>query len=267
MNFAINKKGTCLLFLSILCLSALFILSGCLSDEDDDLITDTDGDSNTGGQITNPSQTNINYVNGFAGTWDTNWGMLTFMIDGIKVKGVYEHDDGKIDAVLSKDGKTMEGVWGEYPSYQADADGGRVIFKLSDDGKSISGHWWYGNDQEGGDWTGTKVQGITQPTDKQVLYVKGFEGKWDTNWGVLIFKADGIKLHGTYEHDNGRIEAVLGKDGTTMEGTWGESPSYLPPDDGGRVTFSLSSDRNEINGYWWYGFDNDGGDWTGKRIQ
>ena len=105
------------------------------------------------------------------------------------------------------------------------------------------------------------------PTSEDVSYVGGFEGTWDTNWGVLTFTRDGVALHAEYEHDAGRIDATLGADGRTMEGTWAESPSYSPPDDGGRVTFTLSADGNSINGQWWYGNDTNGGDWVGTRIQ
>jgi len=99
----------------------------------------------------------IKYVKGFEGKWDSNWGFLEFKVDGVKVKGDYTHDQGIIEATLSDDGKTMEGMWLEAPSYSPPNDGGRVTFTLSDDGKSIAGHWWYGEDQEGGDWTGTKI--------------------------------------------------------------------------------------------------------------
>jgi hypothetical protein len=31
-----------------------------------------------------------------------------------------------------------------------------VTFTLSADGNSITGHWWYGQDEDGGSWTGTR---------------------------------------------------------------------------------------------------------------
>lgn len=105
-----------------------------------------------------PRQNEIRYVKGFEGKWNSNWGTLEFTVDGIQVNGNYTHDKGKIEAALSGDGKTMEGMWLESPSYKPPTDGGRVIFKLSDDGNSITGHWWYGQDQGGGDWTGTRIK-------------------------------------------------------------------------------------------------------------
>ena len=99
----------------------------------------------------------------------------------------------------------------------------------------------------------------------QAAYVSGFSGTWDTNWGVMTCSVDGQMVKCNYTHDVGKIEAWLSQDGKTMQGTWSESPSYQPPDDGGRVTFSLSGDGNSITGYWWYGQNKAGGSWTGTR--
>ena len=103
------------------------------------------------------------------------------------------------------------------------------------------------------------------PNPTQVAYVSGFVGSWDTNWGVMTCSVDGQRVSCNYTYDNGKIEATLGIDGTTMEGTWSEAPSYQPPEDGGRVTFSLSEDGNTITGHWWYGQNGEGGPWTGTR--
>ena len=99
----------------------------------------------------------------------------------------------------------------------------------------------------------------------QAVYVSGFAGTWDTNWGVMTCSVDGQAVKCNYTHDDGKIDAQLNPDGITMEGTWSESPSYQPPEDAGRVTFSLSADGNTISGYWWYGQNTDGGSWTGTR--
>jgi hypothetical protein len=103
------------------------------------------------------------------------------------------------------------------------------------------------------------------PSPEDLSYVGGFEGVWDTNWEVLTFTRNGTSLHGEYTYQNGRIEATLGADGRTMEGTWAEAPSYSPPDDGGTVVFSLSADGQAIDGQWWYGNDGSGGTWVGTR--
>jgi hypothetical protein len=116
--------------------------------------------------------------------------------------------------------------------------------------------------------TGTSQPTLTttptpDPTD--AAYVGGFEGSWDTNWGIMDCTVTGTSVHCEYTWDQGRIDAVLSADGRTMEGQWAESPSYAPPDDGGRVVFTLSDDGYTIDGSWGYGQNLDGGPWTGTR--
>ena len=98
-------------------------------------------------------------------------------------------------------------------------------------------------------------------------YVKGFVGKWNSRWGVIVFSTDGLKVMGNYTYGNGRITASLSRDGKTMEGIWAEAPSYSDSDERGRCTFSLTPDTNRIDGHWWYGDGSDGGDWSGVRIE
>ena len=107
-------------------------------------------------QTTTANSAQAAYVNGFAGNWDTNWGDMTCSVSGQTVKCNYTHDSGKIEATLSADGVTMEGTWSESPTYLPPDDAGRVTFTLSADDNSISGYWWYGQDQGGGSWTGTR---------------------------------------------------------------------------------------------------------------
>jgi hypothetical protein len=95
----------------------------------------------------------------YKGTWQTTYGMMTFTVSGKHASGVYEWKNGTIEATLSDDGKTMEGMWYEEPTRLPPDDAGRFIFTLSDDGNKISGKWWYGEDGEGGDWDGTRVSG------------------------------------------------------------------------------------------------------------
>ena len=103
------------------------------------------------------------------------------------------------------------------------------------------------------------------PGHDDVSYVGGFESIWDTNWGVLTFTRNGTALHGEYTYEEGKIDATLGADGRTMEGTWAEAPTYSPPADSGRVIFTLSPDGQYIDGQWWYGDGSYGGSWTGTR--
>jgi hypothetical protein len=113
----------------------------------------------------------------------------------------------------------------------------------------------------------TAIATPVQPDPNDIHYVKGFQGKWNSNWGTLEFKVNGVKVEGNYTHDKGIIKATLTGDKKTMEGQWLESPSYSPPGDGGKVTFTLSPDGDTITGKWGYGDNLNGGDWTGTRVK
>lgn len=102
------------------------------------------------------NEADISYVQSFAGKWDSNWGDMSCTVDGIGVSCTYTHDKGRIEAILSEDGKTMVGEWSESPSYQPPRDAGYVKFTLSEDNESFSGTWGYGDNTNDGSWTATR---------------------------------------------------------------------------------------------------------------
>lgn len=107
-----------------------------------------------GTSVSNSSQLEAGKYNG---TWDTSYGMMTFTVNGNHVSGVYDYKNGTIDATLSADGRSMEGMWYEEPTRLSPDNAGKVVFNISDDGKAISGKWWYGQDANGGTWDGIRV--------------------------------------------------------------------------------------------------------------
>ena len=111
-----------------------------------------------------------------------------------------------------------------------------------------------------------KQRAAAAPAFEKIEYVKGFAGTWDSNWGKMELRVNGLEVDGNYTHDQGKISAKLSNNGKEMVGTWSEAPSYAPPQDGGKVTFSLSADGNSLTGHWWYGENSGGGGWTGTRI-
>ena len=121
----------------------------------------------------------MEYTKGFVGTWNSNWGTLDFQVSGGNASGDYTHDKGKIQATLSADGRTMVGTWAESPSYKPPRDGGQVTFTLSEDGNSIAGRWGYGDNLDGGAWTGTRIK--TKPEPPQTIPDGGMTGKANEN--------------------------------------------------------------------------------------
>lgn len=99
-----------------------------------------------------------------------------------------------------------------------------------------------------------------------------FAGKWDTSWGVLTITVNGSQAEGHYPHDSGKINGTISADGLKLIGTWGESPTYSGPNDGGDVIFTLAPNNKSITGEWWYGSKPDDpstkgtGSWNGARI-
>jgi hypothetical protein len=113
---------------------------------------------------------------------------------------------------------------------------------------------------------GYDVKPTPTPDATREAYAAGFAGTWDTNWGVMTCLVQGQRVDCTYTYDEGNIHAYVNQTGLTMDGTWSEAPSYASPEDGGRVTFSISGDDSTIYGTWWYGENGEGGTWTGTRI-
>jgi len=95
---------------------------------------------------------------GFAGTWDASgWGAMTLAVDGNRVTGTFEFNEGKIEGALSADGRTLEGTWSCGPTYAPPYDAGRLLLVLSNDGNSLKCRWWFGKDGEAVEWPCTRA--------------------------------------------------------------------------------------------------------------
>ena len=96
----------------------------------------------------------------------------------------------------------------------------------------------------------------------------GFEGRWDTNYGVVdLARTEGGTFVGGWDQDGGRLVGTLSPDGRTLRASWSSAPSYRPPREAGTVTFTLTDDGRTIDGTWGYG--NGAADptpWRGERL-
>ncbi|MFA5746576.1 MAG: cohesin domain-containing protein [Candidatus Paceibacterota bacterium] len=91
-----------------------------------------------------------------------------------------------------------------------------------------------------------------------------FESTWQTNWGEMKLKQEGLKVTGTYTHDSGKIDATVS--GNSLVGKWSEYPSYKEPGDAGDVELKMSADGKSFEGSWRYGSAGGwSGGWTGTR--
>lgn len=72
---------------------------------------------------------------GFAGTWKTTFGTMTFERRGNQITSSYDFDGGSIRGTISGDGRTLTGTYTEVSAK------GTLRFSLAADGKSFSGNW------------------------------------------------------------------------------------------------------------------------------
>jgi len=114
----------------------------------------------------------------------------------------------------------MEGQWLESPSYSPPSDGGKVTFTLSADGNTIRGKWGYGDNLNGGDWTGTRIKDATTPVIIPPEPPKPPEVPKQNLTGTWIAECSGTdKYEIRITHSNNNFTAVAVKEQTTYKGT------------------------------------------------
>ena len=89
----------------------------------------------------------------FAGSWQTNWGLLDIVQHGSRVDGTYGgRFPGRLEGVVQ--GNRVELQWtGD------NGETGRAYFILSPDGGAIAGRWGMVSDNaSGGEWRGQRVR-------------------------------------------------------------------------------------------------------------
>ncbi|MEW6207199.1 MAG: transglycosylase SLT domain-containing protein [Acidobacteriota bacterium] len=92
---------------------------------------------------------------GFAGTWKTSFGEMSFTITGSSAAASYAFDGGTVRGTLSPDGKVLSGTYIEKEAK------GTFRFTLADDGQSFSGTWQRTSGRReppSGTWEGKCIQ-------------------------------------------------------------------------------------------------------------
>lgn len=100
--------------------------------------------------------TAVRKASGWDGEWITQWGKLALTVNGSQATGTYDYEDGRIEGMLSPDGRVLKGTWSEAPSHEPPSDGGKFIFQLTEDGLGWTGVWGYGDNEMGGTWWGRR---------------------------------------------------------------------------------------------------------------
>jgi hypothetical protein len=92
---------------------------------------------------------------GFAGTWKTSFGEMTFQVNGNIATSSYDFDGGSVRGELTNGGKTLAGTYSEKEAK------GTFRFTLDPDGQSFTGRWQRTSGRReppSGTWEGKCVQ-------------------------------------------------------------------------------------------------------------
>ena len=200
-------------------------------------------------------------VANWTGTWQCGQTKMYLSQTGNQVTGWYDSLNGKIEGFAT--GTTLVGTWSD------SSNSGDVQFTMSADGTSSTGDYRFGSSGDwDAHWSCTRISTAQPPSPPPAQAAAiNWTGTWDCgNWGKMYLIQTGSQVTGTYEYQNGKIEGFA--TGTTLVGTWSESPTYSPPDKAGDTQFTLSADGNSFTGYWRYGSSgNWTGTWNGTRMQ
>lgn len=83
-------------------------------------------------------------------------------------------------------------------------------------------------------------------------------GFWSGDWGNLVMREQGGKIHAVYDHDDGTIVGTIV--GDKLVGWWCEAPSRQPDGDAGDVEMRFITNeagQRAIDGRWRYGTTQD----------
>jgi hypothetical protein len=89
----------------------------------------------------------------FTGTWNTTYGPMQLTQNGNQVTGSYVICNGAATISGSVSGRTLDGTWTE----PCDGGQGGIHFVLSNDGTSFTGLWGQGTNPPGAAWNGTRA--------------------------------------------------------------------------------------------------------------
>lgn len=212
----------------------------------------------------------------FSGLWNTNLGELQIEIAGNRLTGVFPISSRKIEGTVA--GAKSTGTWSEPPTFRPPSDAGRFDVVLTADGKQFAGKIYDSNGREAG------IIEAERPVEPGVA----LSGTWSTSVGDVALKRDGTQFSGFHYglqavisgsvETSGKIAFSVIKQGKVMakvvgsfvgsgrmfKGWWSEPPTFLPPDEAGRVIFEFSPDGS-FNGTIYNGQDKAGLAISGKR--
>ena len=184
----------------------------------------------------------------FAGTWETEYGILTLTQEGSTVKGFYVMNGIRctVEGTVEKAKYTFR--------YQEPGVNGFGQFELSIDGKSFTGKWGLQQNALTGSWSGKRVAAASGAAPE------GFQGLWESNFGRIRLVQVENRVHGIYAYSQG--SSITG----TVEGKK-LTFQYKEPSAEGEGWFELATDANSFKGKWKEKGSSSWSDWNGMRVQ
>jgi hypothetical protein len=190
-----------------------------------------------------------------SGLWISTFGHMNLKISRATVSGSYY--DGKVEGMLkgnfSSNRQLLLGKWDEGDLR------GEFLFKILPGGNAFSGRWWKANSTDAGEWIAVRLD--TEALSGSVS-AKDYEGEWDTNFGKMNLRVEGVNLTGSFKGraGEGTIEGTVDEKANQLKVRWSDARFR------GTVVLRLLKSKNGINGEWWYSDKTYGGVWYGVRF-
>ena len=175
----------------------------------------------------------------FSGDWATDFGVLHLTQDGETVEGRYPL--GTVRGTVEGRILTLR--------YKETTVTGEARFTISEDQSTFTGTWREDGTTAWLQWNGRRME--SKPF--------GFEGLWETSFGLMRLTSDSSDVHGAYDYPSGIA---------TIEGALREKRlifRYKEPEAEGSGWFELSDDKMSIRGKWRPDGAQQWQPWTGTR--
>lgn len=191
---------------------------------------------------------NAQAASGYAGSWETSFGILVLEEKGDLISGEYNMR-GQISQIQGKlEGKRFVFTYKE-PSAE-----GKGWFELSPDGKSFTGSWNQKGQSTWHSWVGQRVD--------PAKLAKDFTGLWNSDFGrVRLRELPSGEIYGIYRTGSGTGSIQGKRKGNRFEYTYSETASE------GSGWFELEAGATSFHGE--YASKKDPkkkGPWNGRRM-
>jgi hypothetical protein len=174
----------------------------------------------------------------FSGQWHTTFGLMELTQKGVRVRGRYLFHDIE----CSLEGKVANGRL-EF-TYQEPTVRGEGWFELHRNGQAFWGKWRPEGGDNWADWVGERL---------------GFDGLWETDFGLLRLVQEGQSVHGFYEAaGHSTLEGQLRGNRLNFV--------YQEPKARGQGGFNLAPDGMSFEGQWLAEGGEEWKPWRGGRV-